>query len=91
MNSRHTPSAGANRLGNRSFLAKGGHSNSGGINLDNFTTSQRNITGAILEYLQKQGYSETSDVLNEEIARHTNGQLQRSFTQDSSQSIQQMG
>ena len=88
INNRHTPSAGANRGGNRPQLTGSG---SGGINLDNFTTSQKNINSAILEYLQKQGYSSTADVLNEDILQHTNGQLQRSFTQDSSQSIQQMG
>ena len=92
MNSRHAPSAGQNRSGTRSQLAKGGSGKSGsGINLDNFTTSQKNINNAILEYLHKQGYARTSDTMNEDINSHLTGQLQRSFSQDNSASIQQMG
>ena len=51
---RHAPSAGEQRQGHRAnnYLRKGNsQSNSGGINLDNFTTSQKNINNAILEYL----------------------------------------
>ena len=92
MNSRHAPSAGDTR-GPRNYLKKGeGNAASGsGINLDNFTTSQKNINNAILEYLHKQGYSRTSANLNDEITQHMNGQLQRSFSQDTQASIQQMG
>ena len=89
VNSRHAPSAGENR-GPRNYLKKGeGNGNTGaggaggsgsGINLDNFTTSQKNINNAILEYLHKQGYERTSDNLNEEIGQHMSGQLQRSFS-----------
>ena len=56
--------------------------------MDNFTTSQKNINNAILEYLHKQGYERTSDQLNEDISQHMSGQLQRSFSQDSQSSIQ---
>ena len=88
-NSRHAPSAGENR-GPRNYLRKGDGS-SGGINLDNFTTSQKNINNAILEYLQKQGYNKTADQLNDDLSAHMSGQLQRSFSMDSQSSIQQMG
>ena len=46
---RHAPSAGAPRGAGRNSLTKGGN-NGNGINLDNFTTSQKNINNAILEY-----------------------------------------
>ena len=84
VNNRHAPSAGEARNG-RNILRNG--EGAGLVNLDNFTTSQRNINNAILEYLQKQGYNRTSDQLNEDISQHLNGQLQRSFSQDATASI----
>ena len=59
--------------------------------MDNFTTAQKNINAAIFEYLHKYGYSKSADLLQDEMSKSSGGQLHKTFIQDESNSIQQMG
>ena len=61
------------------------------VNLENFTTAQKNINNSIFEYLMKFGYSRAIEVLKSEISSQKGiGYLQRSMVQDDSQSINYM-
>ena len=49
------------------------------INLDNFTTAQKNINTAIFEYLHKHGYTKSADLLQEEMGKASAGHLHNNF------------
>lgn len=60
------------------------------VNLDHFTGAQKNIHLAVQEYLIHQGYVQTAELMNDEMADAKNNQRQQ-FVQDEQQAIQYMG
>jgi hypothetical protein len=59
------------------------------VNLDQFTSAQKNINAAIQEYLLRYGYSATVQTMQEEMADSRG--LGKNFVQDDQEAIQYMG
>jgi ribosomal protein S8 len=60
------------------------------INLDHFTTAQKNINSAILEYLLKNGYIKSVDTLQDEMASSQSNNIQRNLLLDENTGITHM-
>ena len=60
------------------------------INMDNFTTAQKNINSAILEYLLKNGMMQTVDIMQDELLNQRNGGMQKNMLFDENTGISHM-
>ena len=60
------------------------------LNLDHFTTAQKNINSAVLEYLLKNGMVRTVDTLQEELVGAKNQGMQKNMLFDENTGISHM-
>ena len=67
-----------------------GGANQGRINLDNFTTAQKNINSAVLEYLLKNGLVQTVDIMQEELLNSKQSGMQKNMLFDENTGISHM-
>jgi len=62
----------------------------GKINLDNFTSAQKNINSAILEYMLKNGLMQSVDVMQDELINSKQGGMQKNMLFDENTGISHM-
>lgn len=86
----HNSSPGT-RVSSKGSLGRvGGPSTQGSINLDHFTTAQKNINSAVLEYLLKNGLMRTVDTLQDELIGAKNQGMQKNMLFDENTGISHM-
>lgn len=67
-----------------------GAANQGRVNLDNFTTAQKNINSAVLEYLLKNGLMQTVDTMQDELFNSRQAGMQKNMLFDENTGISHM-
>jgi glyceraldehyde-3-phosphate dehydrogenase/erythrose-4-phosphate dehydrogenase len=71
-------------------LPAGVLANQSKINLDNFTTAQKNINSAVVEYLLKNGLMKTVDVMQDELISSRHQGMQKNMLFDENTGISHM-
>ena len=72
------------------MAAGGGNAQASRINLDHFTTAQKNINAAVLEYLLKNGLMRTVDQMQDELVRNKNSGMAKDILFDENTGISHM-
>ena len=60
------------------------------LNLDNFTTAQKNINSAVIEYLLKNGLMKTVDIMQDELISSRHQGMQKNMLFDENTGISHM-